>query len=53
VGSSGSSFADGHSQMYKMQLGVIPVTATGSHAAEAKYSNPADQTWFAQHTPQN
>jgi prepilin-type processing-associated H-X9-DG protein len=52
-GSSGISFADGHSQLYKMQMGVVPVTATGSYVANAKYSNVADQAWFAQHTPQN
>ena len=52
-GASGISFADGHSEMYKMKMGVIPVTASGSYVADAKYSNAADQAWFAQHTPQN
>jgi len=51
-GASGISFADGHSEMHKMQLGVIPVTYV-DYAANAKYSNQADQNWFAQHTPQN
>jgi prepilin-type N-terminal cleavage/methylation domain-containing protein/prepilin-type processing-associated H-X9-DG protein len=52
-GSSGISFADGHSELHKMQMGIIPVTAAGSYVANAKYSNAADQAWFAAHTPQN
>jgi len=52
-GASGISFADGHSEMYKMRMGVIPVTRSGNYVADAKYSNAADQAWFAQHTPQN
>jgi len=52
-GASGISFADGHSELYKMHLGVIPVTAAGSYVANAKYSNAIDQSWFAMHTPQN
>jgi prepilin-type N-terminal cleavage/methylation domain-containing protein/prepilin-type processing-associated H-X9-DG protein len=52
-GASGISFADGHSELYKMRMGVIPVAAAGSYVANAKYSNAADQAWFAQHTPQN
>ena len=52
-GASGISFADGHSELYKMRMGVIPVTAVGSYVANAKYSNAADQAWFAQRTPQN
>jgi prepilin-type N-terminal cleavage/methylation domain-containing protein/prepilin-type processing-associated H-X9-DG protein len=52
-GASGISFADGHSELYKMKMGVIPVTASGSYVANAKYSNAADQAWFADHTPQN
>jgi hypothetical protein len=36
-----------------MKMGVIPVTASGSYVANDKYSNAADQSWFAQHTPQN
>jgi prepilin-type N-terminal cleavage/methylation domain-containing protein/prepilin-type processing-associated H-X9-DG protein len=51
-GASGISFADGHSELYKMRMGVIPVTATGSYVANAKYSNAADQAWFTAHTPQ-
>jgi len=50
---SGISFADGHAEMHKMQMGVIPVTAAGNYVANAKYSNAADQAWFTQHTPQN
>ena len=52
-GASAISFADGHSELYKMKMGVIPVVASGSYPANAKYSNTQDQTWFAQHTPQN
>jgi prepilin-type N-terminal cleavage/methylation domain-containing protein/prepilin-type processing-associated H-X9-DG protein len=52
-GASGISFADGHSELYKMKMGVIAVTYGANYPADAKYSNPADQTWFAQHTPQN
>jgi prepilin-type N-terminal cleavage/methylation domain-containing protein/prepilin-type processing-associated H-X9-DG protein len=52
-GSSGISFADGHSELHKMQMGVIPVTRAGSYVANAKYSNTADQAWFAARTPQN
>ena len=52
-GASGISFADGHSEMYKMRMGVIPVTYAGSTAVNDKYSNTADQAWFSDHTPQN
>jgi prepilin-type N-terminal cleavage/methylation domain-containing protein/prepilin-type processing-associated H-X9-DG protein len=52
-GASGISFADGHAEMYKMKMGVIPVTYGSGYPANAKYSNTADQAWFAQHTPQN
>jgi len=52
-GASGISFADGHSEMYKMRMGVIPATKAGSYVANAKYSNAADQAWFDAHTPQN
>ena len=52
-GAMGISFADGHSELYKMKMGVIPVTASRSYVANDKYSNAADQSWFAQHTPQN
>jgi prepilin-type processing-associated H-X9-DG protein len=52
-GASGISFADGHSEMYKMHLGTVPVTAAGSYVADNKYSNLIDQAWFAAHTPKN
>ncbi|HSY16911.1 MAG TPA: prepilin-type N-terminal cleavage/methylation domain-containing protein [Candidatus Acidoferrales bacterium] len=52
-GASGISFADGHSELYKMRMGVIPVAKAGSYVVNAKYSNAADQAWFADHTPQN
>jgi len=52
-GASGISFADGHSELYKMQMGTIPVTYGANYPADGKYSNAADQAWFAQHTPQN
>jgi prepilin-type N-terminal cleavage/methylation domain-containing protein/prepilin-type processing-associated H-X9-DG protein len=52
-GASGISFADGHSELYKMRMGVIPVSKSGSYVVNAKYSNAADQAWFADHTPQN
>jgi prepilin-type N-terminal cleavage/methylation domain-containing protein/prepilin-type processing-associated H-X9-DG protein len=51
-GAAGISFADGHSEMYKMQMGVIPVTYN-DYVVNAKYSNAADHDWFARHTPQN
>jgi prepilin-type N-terminal cleavage/methylation domain-containing protein/prepilin-type processing-associated H-X9-DG protein len=51
-GSCSLSFADGHSQLYKMQMGTIAVTYV-DYSADAKYSNAADQAWFAAHTPQN
>jgi prepilin-type N-terminal cleavage/methylation domain-containing protein/prepilin-type processing-associated H-X9-DG protein len=52
-GASGVSFADGHSELYKMHMGSVPVAASGQYIANAKYSNAADQAWFAQRTPQN
>ena len=52
-GASGISFADGHSELYKMHMGVITVTYGSGYPANAKYSNPTDFAWFAQHTPQN
>ncbi len=52
-GASGISFADGHSELYKMRLANVPVTATGSYVANGRYSNASDQAWFAQRTPQN
>ena len=52
-GASGISFADGHSEMYKMRMGVVPVAASGSYVVNDKYSNTADRAWFTQHTPQN
>jgi prepilin-type processing-associated H-X9-DG protein len=52
-GASGISFADGHSELYKMRMGVIPITYGANYPANAKYSNAADQAWFTQHTPQN
>jgi prepilin-type N-terminal cleavage/methylation domain-containing protein/prepilin-type processing-associated H-X9-DG protein len=52
-GASGISFADGHSELYKMRLGIVPVTSTGIYVANDKYANAADQAWFAEHTPQN
>lgn len=52
-GASAVCFADGHSEMHKMRLGVIPVTASGTYVANARYSNTPDQDWFALHTPKN
>jgi prepilin-type N-terminal cleavage/methylation domain-containing protein/prepilin-type processing-associated H-X9-DG protein len=52
-GASGISFADGHSEMYKMRMGVIPVTYGGAAAVNDKYANALDQAWFDAHTPQN
>jgi prepilin-type N-terminal cleavage/methylation domain-containing protein/prepilin-type processing-associated H-X9-DG protein len=51
-GASGISFADGHSEMYKMRLGVVPVTYVYG-VVNDKYSNAADQAWYTAHTPQN
>lgn len=52
-GTTGISFADGHVELHKMRMGVVPVTRSGNYVVNDKYSNVADQTWFAQHTPQN
>lgn len=52
-GTTTIAFADGHVELRKMQMGIVRVTAQGSYPANAKYSNAADQAWFAQHTPQN
>jgi prepilin-type processing-associated H-X9-DG protein len=52
-GAMGISFADGHSELYKMKMGVVPVTYAGYGAVNDKYSNASDQAWFAAHTPQN
>jgi prepilin-type N-terminal cleavage/methylation domain-containing protein/prepilin-type processing-associated H-X9-DG protein len=52
-GASGISFADGHSELYRMHMGVVPVTAAGSYVANNKYSNASDQAWFTARTPQN
>ncbi|HEV2692986.1 MAG TPA: prepilin-type N-terminal cleavage/methylation domain-containing protein [Verrucomicrobiae bacterium] len=52
-GASGISFADGHSELYKMKMGVVQVTTAGSYVANASHANAADQTWFDDHTPQN
>lgn len=52
-GASGISFADGHSELYKMRLANVPVAAAGSYVVNGQYANAADQAWFTQHTPQN
>ena len=52
-GASGVSFADGHSELYRLHLANVPVTTTGSYVANSQYANASDQAWFTQHTPQN
>jgi prepilin-type N-terminal cleavage/methylation domain-containing protein/prepilin-type processing-associated H-X9-DG protein len=50
-GSSGISFADGHSELHKMHSGFIAPTYTGYTAHNI--SDSADLSWFAQRTPRN
>ncbi len=62
-GSSGVAFADGHSELHKMQMGVVKVQANpaahgGDGYATQGYSadtaaKQADLLWFAQRTPLN
>ncbi len=59
-GASGISFADGHTEMYKMRMGVVPVTAdpskgyaTQSFPVSSGSVGQSDLLWFAQHTPLN
>ena len=59
-GASGVVFADGHTEMYKMHMGAVPVTADPSRGYVTQNydvsQNPAGQSdllWFAQHTPLN
>ena len=55
-GSDGVAFADGHSELYHMRTGTVPVTysayATQSYPA-GNAAAQADLLWFAQHTPLN
>jgi prepilin-type N-terminal cleavage/methylation domain-containing protein/prepilin-type processing-associated H-X9-DG protein len=51
-GSTALAFADGHSELYKMRLGVTPVVYS-TYASWNAYNNVNDQTWFAQRTPKN
>ncbi len=50
---SGIAFADGHTEIYKMRMGVVPVTYQGASYADGTFANTLDHDWFAQHTPQN
>jgi prepilin-type processing-associated H-X9-DG protein len=51
-GTCALAFADGHSEVYKMRLGVTPV-AYSTYASQNAYNNANDELWFAQHTPKN
>ena len=62
-GASGVAFADGHSEMYRMKMGTVPVTAspgaanggyaTQNYSVAAGSPGSADLLWFAEHTPKN
>jgi len=59
-GASGVAFADGHCEMYKMRMGVFPVTYVPSsqtypngYPVAANSPGSADLLWFAQRTPRN
>jgi len=55
-GACGISFADGHVEMHKWQMGTIPVNANGTQptlSTTAGSAAAADLLWFAQHTPLN
>jgi prepilin-type N-terminal cleavage/methylation domain-containing protein/prepilin-type processing-associated H-X9-DG protein len=62
-GTSGVAFADGHSELYRMRMGVVPVAAnpsapnggyaTQNYPVAANSAASADLVWFARHTPQN
>ena len=52
-GASGISFADGHSELYKLRMRAVPVAYVDQTVVNRKYANAADQTWFDAHTPQN
>ena len=57
-GSTAVAFADGHSEMHKMLMGVVAVDttkplATQNYAVAANSPGSADLLWFAQRTPQN
>ena len=55
-GACGISFADGHSEMHKWQMGTIPVNPGGSGpdlTTSPGSGKAADLLWFAQHTPSN
>ena len=51
-GTTALAFADGHSEIYKMRLGVTPVVYS-TYASQNAYNNVSDELWFAQHTPKN
>jgi len=55
-GACGISFADGHSELKKWQMGTIPVAANGTAPTLTTTGHPgaaADLIWLQQHTPQN
>ena len=59
-GASGVAFADGHTEMYKMRMGVVRVTAdpskgyvTQNYDVSTIPGGQSDLLWFAQHTPLN
>jgi len=49
------AFADGHCEMYKMRMGVVPVdpnVSTQNYSADTA-AKQSDLLWFAQRTPRN
>jgi prepilin-type N-terminal cleavage/methylation domain-containing protein/prepilin-type processing-associated H-X9-DG protein len=59
-GSSGVAFADGHSELYHMKMGTVPVKAPSIADKWPTQGYPADTVakqndllWFAQRTPRN
>ena len=57
-GASGVAFADGHSEMYRMKMGPVGVTAdpakgyvTQNYSVAAGSTGSQDLFWFAQRTP--
>jgi prepilin-type N-terminal cleavage/methylation domain-containing protein/prepilin-type processing-associated H-X9-DG protein len=59
AGASGVAFADGHTEMHKMRMGVVPVLANGTLATQnyaisaSNTAGQADLLWFASRTPLN
>jgi prepilin-type N-terminal cleavage/methylation domain-containing protein/prepilin-type processing-associated H-X9-DG protein len=57
-GGTGVAFADGHSELHKMQMGVVKFDPSATSFTTQNYSadtaaKQADLLWFVQRTPQN